>query len=109
MMGLQGLVTLTSTTTRRDGGRGGGGEETVDWVELVNASFELLGRVRELHKTKRERDEYAQQLLQDLQRCQVQLGNDNFQMINYYLINLVASMSLVVAGETEGVVRATRT
>ena len=107
MMGLQGLV--TSTTTTRDGG-GGGGEETVDWVELVNASFELLTRVRELHKTKRERDEYAQQLLQDLQRCQVQLGNDNFKMINYYLNNLVAaSMSLVAAGETEGVVRATRT
>jgi len=80
MMGLPGLVTMTATMTR-DGG--GGGEEAVDWVELVNASFELLGRVRELQKTKRERDEYAQQLLQDLQRCQVglqQLGNDNDQI-----------------------------
>ena len=77
MMGLPGLVTMT-TTTRDGGGGGGGGEEAVEWVELVNASFELLGRVRELQKTKRERDEYAQQLLQDLQRCQVQqIGNDN--------------------------------
>ena len=66
MMGMSGLAVTTV------GDDSGGGE--ADFIELVNASLELVGRVRQLEKSKQERDDYGQQLLQDLQRCQVQFN-----------------------------------
>ena len=66
MMGMSGLAMTTV------GDDSGGGE--AHFIELVNASFELVGRVRQLEKSKQERDNYGQQLLQDLQRCQVQFN-----------------------------------
>lgn len=43
----------------------------VDVISLINASYDLIGLLRELQRSKRQREDHAQQLLLDLQRSQV--------------------------------------
>lgn len=43
----------------------------VNVIGLINASYDLIGLVRELHHSKRQRADHAQQLIHDLQRSQV--------------------------------------
>lgn len=54
----------------------GGGNVTV--AGLVSTAYELIGLVRDLQRGKREREEHAQQLVHDLQRCQVTRCVDDY-------------------------------
>lgn len=39
--------------------------------DLISASYDLIGLLRDLQRSKRQREDHAQQLLHDLQRSQV--------------------------------------
>ncbi len=60
-MGLPGLA---SQQDEHDGA-------IVDVIGLINASYDLIGLIRDLQRSKRQREDHAQQLLHDLQRSQV--------------------------------------
>ena len=51
------------------------GLASVDVIGLINASYDLIGLIRDLQRSKRQRGDHAQQLLHhDLQRSQVCLA-----------------------------------
>ena len=50
------------------------GLASVDVIGLINASYDLIGLIRDLQRSKRQREDHAQQLLHDLQRSQVCLA-----------------------------------
>lgn len=45
----------------------------VDVIGLINAAYDLINLLRQLQRSKRQREDHAQQLLHDLQRSQVNI------------------------------------
>jgi hypothetical protein len=74
MMGLPGLASSSSYQQQVDyGGVGAIAHQPAEDVisDLINSSYDLIGLLRDLQRSKRQREDHAQQLIHDLQRSQV--------------------------------------
>ncbi|XP_046442641.1 uncharacterized protein LOC124193035 [Daphnia pulex] len=73
MMGLPGLASSSSYQQQVDyGGVGAIAHQPAEDVisDLINSSYDLIGLLRDLQRSKRQREDHAQQLIHDLQRSQ---------------------------------------
>lgn len=91
MMGLPGLASSSSYQQQVDyGGVGAIAHQPAEDVisDLINSSYDLIGLLRDLQRSKRQREDHAQQLIHDLQRSQVCLFFFSFTLDVYNISHL---------------------
>lgn len=84
-MGLPGLASSSSYQQQVDYGCVGAiahqpAEDVIS--DLINSSYDLIGLLRDLQRSKRQREDHAQQLIHDLQRSQVCLFSFTLDVYN---------------------------
>ena len=70
LMGLPGLASYQRQVDYSSDGAIVVGQEDVI-SDLISSSYDLIGLLRDLQRSKRQREDHAQQLIHDLQRSQV--------------------------------------
>lgn len=70
--------------------------------DLIGASYDLIGLLRDLQRSKRQREDHAQQLLHDLQRSQVFYRFFLFSFSSYLLYFVTSTLITrqIVGGST---------
>jgi hypothetical protein len=93
MMGLPGLASSSSYQQQVDyGGVGAIAHQPAEDVisDLINSSYDLIGLLRDLQRSKRQREDHAQQLIHDLQRSQVCFFSFTLDVL--YIIFLISTL-----------------